>query len=57
MTNKELLYIEDAIGHEQFLMTCSDTTSTQLKDARLSNYIKSLQKQHCQTFEQFLNLL
>jgi len=57
MTSKELLYIEDALGHEQFFITCSNKTSTALKDAMLSTYIKSLEEKHTQTFENFLNLL
>lgn len=31
MTNKELLYVEDALGHEQFMKCCSKKTSAQLK--------------------------
>ena len=42
MTCKELLYVEDALGHECFMKTCSLKTSAQLTDANLSNYIKEL---------------
>ena len=40
MTSKELLYVEDALGHEKFMKTCSGLTSKQLSDVTLSNYVK-----------------
>ena len=57
MTSKELLYVEDALGHEKFMKTCSCKTSEQLQDANLSNYIKQLEKTHSELFNKFLNLL
>ena len=57
MTNKELLYIEDALGHECFMKSCSKKTSSQLTDPTLSTYIGELEQKHTEIFEQFLNLL
>ena len=57
MTNKELLYVEDALGHEKFMKDCSNKTSEKLTDATLSNYIKELEEKHTQIFNKFLNLL
>ncbi len=57
MTSKELLYVEDALGHEKFMKTCSCKTSEQLQDANLSNYIKQLETTHSELFNKFLNLL
>ena len=57
MTCKELLYVEDALGHECFIKTCSLKTSAQLTDANLSNYIKELEKKHTELYNKFLNLL
>lgn len=57
MTNKELLYIEDALGHEKFMKESSCATSNQLKDANLSNYIKQLEQVHTNLFNDFYNLL
>ena len=57
MTNKELLYVEDALGHEQFMKSCSKKTSEQLTDANLSNYMKELEQTHNEIFNKFLNLL
>lgn len=57
MTSKELLYIEDALGHENFMKSCSCKTSKQLTDPTLSQYVKDLEKQHEDLFNKFLNLL
>lgn len=57
MTSKELLYIEDALGHECFMKTCSQKTSEQLKDTILSQYVSELEKKHSEIYNMFLNLL
>lgn len=57
MTSKELLYVEDALGHETFMKTCSQRTSAQLTDSTLSSYIKELEMKHSELFNNFLNLL
>lgn len=57
MTNKELLYVEDALGHENFMKICSAKTSAQLKDPTLSSYVAELQQKHTQLYNKFLNLL
>ena len=57
MTSKELLYVEDALGHECFMKNCSNQTSNQLNDVNLSNYVAQLQQEHTQLFNKFLNLL
>lgn len=57
LTNKELLYIEDALGHECFMKTCSQKTSTQLTDSTLSQYIGELEQKHNEIFNKFLSLL
>ncbi len=57
MTSKELLYVEDALGHENFMKTSSCSTSNQLKDVNLSNYIKQLEQIHADLFNDFFNLL
>ena len=35
MTSKELLYIEDALGHEQFMETKCQETASKIQDAEL----------------------
>ncbi len=57
MTSKELLYIEDALGHENFMKSCSMKTANQLTDVNFSNYMKDLEKEHTELFNKFLNLL
>ncbi len=57
MTSKELLYVEDALGHECFMKSCATKTANQLTDANLSNYMKELEKEHTELFNKFLNLL
>lgn len=57
MTSKELLYIEDALGHECFMKTCSKYTAQQLNDVSLSTYIGELEQKHTEIFNKFLNLL
>ena len=57
MTNKELLYVQDALGHESIMKSCSSKTSNQLQDPVLSNYIKQLETVHSDLFNKFLNLL
>lgn len=57
MTSKELLYVEDALGHENFMKTCSQKTSSELQDTTLSSYIAELEQKHNELFQKFLNLL
>lgn len=57
MTSKELLYVEDALGHEGFMKACSQKTSSKLQDVTLSNYIAELEKTHQCLYDKFFNLL
>ncbi len=57
MTSKELLYVEDALGHEKIMKTCSCQASNQLKDVTLAEYMKTLEQQHNDLYNKFLNLL
>lgn len=57
MSPKELLYIEDALGHEQFLQQQCCECASKLQDAELKNYVENLKTQHQQTYQQFYQLL
>ena len=57
MTSKELMYVEDALGHEKFMKTCSLQTSKQIQDPVLAEYISELERKHNETYNKFLNLL
>ncbi len=57
MTCKELSYVEDALGHETFMKTCSQQTSKQLTDPNLATYMAQLEQKHTELLNKFLNLL
>lgn len=57
MSPKELLYIEDALGHEtQIKATCTEAAG-QLQDAELKSFVQSLADKHTQCFNKFYGLL
>lgn len=57
MTSKELLYVEDALGHEKFMKSCASKTASKLTDPTLSAYATELSKKHEELLNKFLNLL
>ena len=57
MTSKELLYVEDALGHEEFMKKSCQNASNQIQDANLSSYLKELEQNHTNLMNKFLNLL
>ena len=57
MSPKELMYIEDALGHEQQMKTSCKETSTKLSDSELSAFVNSLSERYEQTFKNFYSLL
>lgn len=57
MSPKELLYIEDALGHTKQIKTVCTDFSNQLGDTELSNFVQDLAKKQQQTFDRFYNLL
>ncbi len=57
MTTKELLYIEDALGHAQFCQSKCAQLAQQLSDGELKSLAQQLQQSHCQIYQSFLNLL
>jgi len=57
MTSKELLYVEDALEHENFMQSCATKTSQNLTDPTLSSYINELSQKHMDLKNKFLNLL
>ena len=57
MSPKELLYIEDALGHEkQIKMTCQDSMN-KLEDKELSNFVSSIAEKHTACFNKFYGLV
>lgn len=57
MSPKELMYIEDALGHEQFLMTQCRQAEQALSDQNLKNLARQLCQQHQQLFNTLYNLI
>lgn len=57
MSPKELLYIEDALGHEQFLKTQCQEAIQNLQDGELKSYAQQLVNRHQQLFDQFYSLV
>ena len=57
MTQKELLYVEDAIGHEQNVGQIVTETINLLEDKSLQTFLKSELKKHQATLARLTNLL
>ncbi len=57
MTSKELLYIEDALGHEQYFKAKCCEAQEQLQDNTLKNAVSEMEQKHNSIFNSFLNLL
>jgi hypothetical protein len=57
MSPKELLYLEDALGHEKFLLTQCRDASQNLQDPALKQYAQQMAEKHQKIFSQFLNLV
>ena len=53
MTGKELLYIEDALGHEKFMKSCSKKAASKMQDVNLSNYLTELEQKHTELYSKF----
>ncbi len=57
MTTKELLYVEDALGHEQYFQTQSKETAAKIQDPGLRACVEQLTQKHQQIFKSFYGLL
>lgn len=57
MSPKELLYIDDALGHTQFLMNQARDAANTLQDPMLKQQAQQLMNANQQLFTQFLNLV
>ena len=57
MTNKELLYIEDALGHEKYFQTKCRETASEIQDSELKSCIEQMAQKHQQIFQNFYGLL
>ena len=57
MTQKELLYVEDAIGHEQSIIKICNDAINNLKDDNLISFMKKEVRKHTNMQDILLNLL
>lgn len=57
MSPKELNYVEDALGHEQFLKSQCQEAMQNLQDAELKNCVQQLTEKHQQLFDSFYHLV
>ena len=57
MSPKELLYIDDALGHTQFLMNQARDAANTLQDPMLKQQAQQLMNANQQLFTQFLNMV
>ena len=57
MTPKELLYIEDALGHEQYFQTQCKQMTELLQDTELKSYVTQMAETHRQIFQSMYGLL
>lgn len=57
MSSKELLYVEDALGHEKFLKTQCQQAIGSLTDPELKNFVQQIMTKHQEIFGQFYNLV
>ena len=57
MTTKELLYIEDALGHEKHFQTKCGETISRVQDGQLKSCLEQMAQKHQEIFQSFLQLL
>lgn len=57
MSPKELMYVEDALGHEQQMKKSCCEFSSQLQDPELRTFVQQLCDRHQKTFDGFYSLL
>jgi len=57
MTGKELLYVEDALGHAQDLQTAFSDLALQIQDTELKSFVNSLANKQNACFDRFFSLL
>lgn len=57
MTSKELLYLDDALSHAQFLATQCQNAVNSLQDPALRLQAQQMADRHCQIYQKFFNLM
>lgn len=57
MSPKELLYMEDALSHEQMMQKKCTDLANMLQDQELKTFVTQLASRHQQTFGELYGLL
>lgn len=57
MTQKELLYMEDAIGHEQNIIKILNESLVILEDENLVSFMEKEVKKHGDTLKELLSMM
>ncbi len=57
MTEKELLYVEDALGHLKHMKTLCDIYAQNLQDPTLKAFVQTLSQKNQALETRFLNVL
>lgn len=57
MSPKELMYIEDALNHEQFLQSQFQQAAQALQNPQLKNCVSQMAKNHNQLFQKLYQLV
>ena len=57
MTAKELMYVEDALGHLKYFRAKCQETASQISDPDLKNYVNQMAQKQQSLFQRFYGLL
>ena len=57
MTSKEIIYLDDALSHAQFLATQFQDAANQLQDSELKLQARQMADRHRQVYRTFYNLV
>lgn len=57
MTQKELAYLEDAIGHESNIITILQETIKNTQDERITNFLQTELSEHVKMKEKLISKL
>ena len=57
MTTKELLYVEDALGHQKYVIDKCRETAQKLEDTELRSYVEEISNRQSAIFQKFYGLL
>ncbi len=57
MSPKELLYVQDALSHEQMMQKKCADAAAKIQDPELKSFVSQMANRHCGTFSRFYGLL